>query len=319
MNVPGRGPAARSSQFSHVDAVQSRQVWAAVTGASSGIGKAFAHELSSQGYAVLLIARHPASLATVAAALPGPSEVLAADLSTPTGIARVEAQLRTHPVELLVNNAATGRWGPFTDLPQPTPEDQQEPADGQQTKHGGDALVETVGVNVLAVARLARAVLPGMLAAGHGGILTVSSPAGARPSPMLAVYGASKAFVDALDSSLRAELAARGATEITVTTVWPGWTHTGFHQRLDQDITEVPAQLWTSPEEVAHRALAAHHRGAATVRVPQPTWRQQAVERVRRLRRDLPSPVKAAVRRARTTLTSHSQNAGSGPEAENSP
>ena len=318
MNVPGHGPAARSTQFSHVDAVQSPQVWAAVTGASSGIGKAFAHELSSQGYAVLLIARHPATLNSVADALPGPSEVLAADLSTPIGIARVEAQLRTLSVELLVNNAATGRWGPFTDLPQPTLEG-QESTDGQRTEHGGDALVETVGVNVLAVARLARAVLPGMLAAGHGGILTVSSPAGARPSPMLAVYGASKAFVDALDSSLRAELAARGATEITVTTVWPGWTHTGFHQRLDQDITEVPAQLWTSPEEVAHRALAAHHRGAATVRVPQPTWRQQAIERVRRLRRDLPSPVKAARRRARTTSPAAPRTQAAAPDAETYP
>ena len=284
-----------------------------MTGASSGIGKAFAHELSIQGYAVLLIARHPPTLNAVAATLPGPSEVLAADLSTPTGIARVETRLRTgRPVQLLVNNAATGRWGPFTDQPQPPPIEREEPSNEQHPRHGRDALVETVGVNVLAVARLARAVLPSMLAAGHGGIVTVSSPAGARPSPMLAVYGASKAFTDALDASLRSELAAQGATGITVTTVWPGWTRTGFHQRLDQDTTEVPAQLWTSPEVVAHRALAAHRLGAATVRVPQPTWRQQATERVRRLRRDLPIPVKTAARRARRTLNSHRQDADPG-------
>ncbi len=281
-----------------------------MTGASSGIGKAFARELSASGYAVLLIARHRATLDSVAATLPGPSEVLVADLSTPAGIDEVEARLRTHPMQLLVNNAATGHWGPFTDHPQST-----APEDGAAPAVRGDALVATVRVNVLAVARLARAVLPGMLAAGHGGIVTVSSPAGARPAPMLAVYGASKAFTDALDASLRAELAAHGATGVTITTVWPGRTRTGFHQRLGQDTTEVSGRLWTSPEEVARRALAAHHRGAATVRVPEPTWRQQAVETLRRLRRNLPGPLKTVGRRARALLTSQPKN----PEPQPAP
>ena len=94
---------------------------------------------------------------------------------------------------------------------------------------------------------------------------------------------------------------------ITITTVWPGWTRSGFHERLGQDTTGVAGQLWTSPEVVARRALAAHHRGAATVRVPEPSWRQRTIEQVRRLRRGLPAPVKAAVRRARTTLSGRSR------------
>ena len=257
--------------------------WAAVTGASSGIGAAFVRALAADGYDVLLVARRPEPLAVAAAGLPAATEVLAADLSVPEGLARVEARLRERPVRLLVNNAATGRWGPF---------DEQDP----------EVLEETIGVNVLAGARLARAVLPGMLAAGGGGLITVSSPAGARASPMLAAYGAAKAFTDALDVSLRAELATRGAHGITVTTVWPGWTRTGFHDRLGQDVLDVPPELWSTPDAVARAGLDAHRRGRATVRVPRPTVHQRLVEQTRRARQHLPAPVKTLGRRTRAAL-----------------
>jgi short-subunit dehydrogenase len=250
--------------------------WAAVTGASSGIGAAFARALSAEGYGVLLVARGGTALAAVAAGLPGPTEVLPADLATSADLARVEARL-ARPGEgrigLLVNNAATGQWGPFAE---------QSP----------EELAETITVNATAAARLARAVLPEMVAAGEGGLITVSSPAGARPSPWLAAYGATKAFLDALDVSLRAELAAVGCA-VTVTTVWPGWTRTRFHQRLGQDVDHVPADWWVSADTVACEVLRRHRLGHDTVRVPEPTLRQWVIDEARRVRRELPATVKA--------------------------
>lgn len=249
--------------------------WAAVTGASSGIGAAFARALSAEGYGVLLVARDGTALAAVAAGLPGPTEVLAADLATTADLARVEARLARPGegrIRLLVNNAATGHWGPFAE---------QSP----------EQLAETITVNATAAARLARAVLPGMVVAGEGGLITVSSPAGARPSPLLAAYGASKAFLDALDVSLRAELAAVGSA-VTVTTVWPGWTRTRFHERLGQDVRSVPAQRWVSAETVACEVLRGHRLGHHTVRVPEPTLRQWMIDEARRVRRELPATVK---------------------------
>jgi uncharacterized protein len=274
-----RGRPAHADEEATVGDSDGSRRWAAVTGASSGIGAAFARTLSADGFGVLLVARGEDRLAEVAAGLPGPTETIIADLADPTDLARVEARL-ARPGEgrvgLLVNNAATGHWGTF---------DEQAP----------EELAETITVNVTAAARLARAVLPGMVAAGHGGLITVSSPAGARPAPQLATYGASKAFLDALDASLREELAAAGSA-VTVTTVWPGWTRTRFHQRLGEDVDAVPDELWGSADEVAREALRRHRLGHETVRVPEPTLRQRAVEGARRARRALPAPVKARVR-----------------------
>lgn len=253
--------------------------WAAVTGATSGIGAAFARALSAEGLGVVLVARDGEAATAMAADLPGPSEVLVADLSDPRELGRVEARLATpgeRRVVMLVNNAATGRWGSFVE---------QEP----------DDLAETIAVNVTAAVRMARSVLPGMVAAGAGGVITVSSPAGARPSPSLAAYGASKAFLDALDASLRSELAAAGSA-VVVTTVWPGWTRTPFHGRLGQDVAAVPVGSWTTAEFVAREVLMRHRRGETTVRVPEPALSRWALDEIRRVRRGLPIKLKEPVR-----------------------
>jgi uncharacterized protein len=250
---------------------------AAVTGASSGIGAAFARALACDGAELVLVARDRAALEALADDLPGRHEVVVADLADAGDLARVEAVLRERPVELLVNNAATARWGPFLE---------QDPED----------LTTTIGVNVLATARLARAVLPAMVEAGHGGVISVSSPAGERPAPMLAAYGSSKAFLDALDTSLRAEL---GDSPVTLTTVRPGWIRTGFHARIGQDVGAIDDAAWATPEEVAREALHRHRRGDTSVRVPQPGARQRLVDAARARRRRLPDPVKRLVRTLR--------------------
>jgi uncharacterized protein len=262
-----------------VESTKTTRRWAAVTGASSGIGAAFARALSAEGYGVLLVARDREAAAALAAELPGPHELLIADLGEDADVARVEERLSSPGpgrVLMLVNNAATGSWGPFVE---------QRP----------DELLETIAVNVTAPARLARAVLPGMVAAGTGGVITVSSPAGARPSPDLALYGASKAFLDALDASLRGELAALGSP-VVVTTVWPGWTRSRFHRRLDQDVTTVPAESWVTAETVAREVLRQHRRGVTTVRVPEPALSRWALDEARRVRRGLPNRIKAPAR-----------------------
>lgn len=266
--------------------VDSARPWVAVTGASSGIGAGFARAFAAEGCGVVLVARDADALGSLAASVPAPTEVLVADLSDPVDLARVGKRLvlsGERRVSTLVNNAATGRWGPFLE-------------------QGLDTLVETISVNVTAVVALTRAVLPGMVAAGGGGVITVSSPAGARPSPRLAAYGASKAFLDALDASVRDELAAMDSG-VTVTTVWPGWTRTRFHRRLGQDVGSVPDGFWGDPDVVAAEALRRHRRGERTVRVPEPTVTRWALDEARRVRRGLPraikEPVQALTRRAR--------------------
>ncbi len=237
---------------------------AAVTGASSGIGAAFARALSARGYRVLLVGRDRARLDAVAARLPGPSDVLAADLTSDDGLRRVEDVLRAEPVDLLVNNAAAGRHGPFVE---------QDPA----------ALGDTVALNATALVRLSRTALNPMVARRSGGVITLSSLAGTSPQPGMATYCATKAFVDSWSSSVHDELRGTG---VTLTCVRPGWVRTDFHSRSGQDVDHVAEADWLDPDDVAARALDAHDRGRATV-VILPTV----------------SPPRAAMRFARSRLS----------------
>jgi len=166
---------------------------ALVTGASSGIGAAFARALAARGYALVLVARDEERLRSVAASLPGDVEVLAADLADPTQLARVEARLvdPSSPVELLVNNAGSGAWGDVAE-------------------RSADSLTDELTLNVVAVVRLTRAVLPGLLARGRGRIVNVSSTASTGVAPKLAAYAAAKAFVDSWFRSLPRACAGPG-------------------------------------------------------------------------------------------------------------
>jgi short-subunit dehydrogenase len=236
---------------------------AVVTGASAGIGAAFARALSDRGHRVVLVGRDRGRLDAVAATLPGPSEVVVADLAQEDGIRAVEAVLRAEPVDLLVNNAGVGTYGPFTE---------QEP----------HTLDETVAVNAGAVVRLSRAALGPMVDRRGGGVITVSSLAGAAPQPGMATYSATKAFVDSWSRSVRQELHGSG---VTLTSVQPGWVRTEFHARAGQAVGTVGEDEWLDPADVVARALDAHARGRGSVVVLPPV-----------------SPPKAAVRAARRQL-----------------
>lgn len=217
---------------------------ALVTGASSGIGRAFAEALAARRDDVVLVARDTARLDQLASQLKGAhgtnAEVLSADLTADDGVATVEERLRAG-VDLLVNNAGFGTFGKFAELPLATE-------------------LREIQLNVVALVRLCRAALPGMIERRAGGIINVSSVAGHQPTPYNATYGATKAFVTSFTHSLHEE--ARG-TGVRVTVLCPGFTKTEFQERAGFDSTAVPEFLWQTPPEVVAAALRANDRNRA--------------------------------------------------------
>jgi short-subunit dehydrogenase len=218
---------------------------ALVTGASAGIGRAFATGLAARGTDLVLVARDGGRLEDLAAELAAAhgvaADVLAADLLSAQGVAAVETRLADadHPVDLLVNNAGFGTYGRFAEL-------------------AVEREVQEVELNVVALLRLTHAALGAMERRGGGAILNVASLAAYQPNPISATYGATKAFVHSFTHAVREE--ARG-TGVTVMLVCPGYTHTEFHDRAGLGPTDVPEFLWQSADEVVAAALRDLDRG----------------------------------------------------------
>jgi short-subunit dehydrogenase len=236
----------------------SNKHWAVVTGASSGLGAIFADQLAQRGLSLVLAGRDQARLEAVAKRV-GQSfpdvdvELVVGDLGTDAGVEDLIAQLDGRVMDVLVNNAGFGTYGPFSDV-------------------DADREHELVAVNVDALVRLTHAVLPDMLARGRGGILNVASTIGFQPGPYQATYGASKAFVLSLSQALWAE--TRG-TGVTVTTLCPGPTRTGFVDALGSDVSHTAVyRRLAAPEPVVAAGLRALDRGRAVV---VPTWRYRVM------------------------------------------
>lgn len=184
-----------------------QQQTALVTGASSGIGAELALALAARGYAVVLTGRNEAALQALAARIPG-AQIVVAELARPEGTQAILDFIarRGLVIDVLVNNAGLGSGGAFI-------------------VNDAARLEETVQVNVAALTRLARALLPGMVARKRGRVLNVASTAAFQPGPGMAVYYASKAYVLSLSEALAAETAGTG---VTVTCLCPGPTQTAF-------------------------------------------------------------------------------------------
>lgn len=218
---------------------------ALVTGASSGIGRAFATELAARGSDLVLVARRRERLEEVASELRARHgcavEVLVADLADLEQVAAVEARLTEGdpPVDLLINNAGFGTGGRFVDLPIDREED-------------------LIRVNCLAPVRLTHAALPGMVARRHGAVVNISSVSGEQPLPGWATYAATKAFVTNFTRSLASEMKGSG---VRVMVVLPGFTHTEFQDHGNFGQHFIPGPFWMQPEEVASHALRALDRG----------------------------------------------------------
>lgn len=221
---------------------------ALVTGASSGIGEAMARELGDAGVSLVVVARRADRLEEFARAYPG-TEVIACDLQTPEGRAVVEARLAdtASPVDLLVNNAGFGTSGHLEDI-------DPDRSEGE------------IDLNVVALTRLTRAVLPRMLSARRGWILNVSSVVAFQPAPLLTVYAATKAYVQSFSEGLHEELRGTG---VVVTSLCPGLTKTEFQSvsNTGHFQSRYPAMAWLDAVRVARDGLRDCARGKA-VSVP---------------------------------------------------
>lgn len=214
---------------------------ALVTGATAGLGAAFARQLAGLGRDLVLVARDQARLESKAQQLRSYGvkvEVLPADLADDAGCARVEERL-ARGVDVLVNNAGLGTKGAFHEV------------------HLAQE-VHLLRLNVEAVLRLTHAALPGMVARGSGAIVNVSSVAGFAPGARAASYSASKAWVTNFSESLHLQYADRG---IAVMALAPGFTRTEFHSRAEMDTSGVPQRLWLDAEAVVRTALHDLDRG----------------------------------------------------------
>ncbi len=187
------------------------QKTALITGASEGIGHAFAHVFAQNGYDVALVARQSQKLQDLKKKLeqayPVAVHTMACDLSAP-GAAQVvyDGFSKKFPIEILVNNAGAGLWGPFL-----------------ETSWEKEAAM--VQLNVLCGVHLTKLFLPHMVKRNSGGILNVASTVAFVPGPLNSIYYASKAFMLSFSQALARELKG---TSVRVTALCPGPTKTGF-------------------------------------------------------------------------------------------
>jgi short-subunit dehydrogenase len=223
--------------------------WAVVTGASSGLGALFAEKLAQRGLPLVLAGRDEARLTDVRERVqrlaPGIDvELVVGDLGSQAGVEALVAVLQERVIDVLVNNAGFGTYGRLAEV-------------------DADRDRDLIAVNVDALVRLTHAVLPGMLARGHGQILNVASTIAFQPAPYQATYGASKAFVLSFSQALWAETKGSG---VTVTALCPGPTRTGFVDALDADVSGTAIyQKLASPEPVVAAGLRALDRGRPVV------------------------------------------------------
>ncbi len=207
---------------------------ALITGASSGIGYAFARALAAQGHELLLVGRNAERLLAVAADLAREFGVdvrtEAVDLTDRAEIERVALLVTEEPVDVLVNNAGFGVKGGFL----------QTQAEQEQ---------RMLDILTTAVMRLTHAVVPGMVERRRGYVFTVSSVAGWITG---GTYSAAKAWATVFTEGLAVELAGTGVQAIAVC---PGFTRTEFHQRADMQMDSVSQWMWLSADDVVAAAL----------------------------------------------------------------
>ncbi len=221
---------------------------ALITGASSGIGAAFATRLAAAGTHLILVARSEEKLRALASQLASlhaiRAEVIVADLSR-IGAAHTvfeETQQRGLTVDILINNAGFGTYGQFETLD--AEREQQE-----------------ILLNVATLVDLTHHFLPVMVARRQGAIINVASRAAFQPCPYMAVYGASKAFVLSFSEALWGEYRTKG---VRVLAVCPGETATEFFHVVGNGY-DTPLGNVETPEKVVRVALRALGQGRPSV------------------------------------------------------
>ncbi|MFN7131322.1 MAG: SDR family NAD(P)-dependent oxidoreductase [Myxococcales bacterium] len=211
---------------------------AVVTGASTGIGFELAKQFAENGFDLLVTADEPA-IEQARAELQkagGSVEAVQTDLATYDGVEALHRRIQAlgRPVDSLVLNAGVGVNGDFA----------------RETRLEDE--LNLIGLNVTSVVHLGKRVVKDMVQRGHGRILIVSSIAGTMAAPLMAVYGASKAFLLSFSEALANELKDAG---ITVTALLPGPTETEFFARADMEETRVGQKDKDDPADVAREGF----------------------------------------------------------------
>jgi len=240
------------------DVVEEKRIrpFAVVTGASRGIGAEYAKALAAKGYDLLLVARDRIRLDGLAAELSAghavdvQTEVM--DLTVPDAAQRlyVASRQRREYVDVLINNAGFGAFGPFVELPMPR-------------------IQEMLRLHVNTIAESMRLFLPGMVERSSGAVINVASTAGLFSLPFMAEYAATKTFLITLSQALAEEVCPFG---VRIQACCPGSTETDFHQtsgfRANNPLgSETAAQ-------VVSTSLAALNRGPVVVTIG---WRGRLV------------------------------------------
>ncbi|MFK4225106.1 SDR family NAD(P)-dependent oxidoreductase [Streptomyces sp. NPDC019890] len=226
---------------------------ALITGATAGIGAAFARRLAAEGHNLVLVARDTKRLQEQATELHDrhgiEAEVLTADLAQDDGIEAVERRLadRKNAVDLLVNNAGFGNKGRFLEVSM------------------ADELT-MLKVHCEAVLRLTSAAAGAMRERGRGGVVNVASVAAFVPR---GTYGASKAWVVQFTQGAARDLAGSG---VRLMALCPGFVRTEFHQRAGMGTDNIPGWMWLDADKLVSTALSDLARGK-TLSIPDPRYK----------------------------------------------
>jgi short-subunit dehydrogenase len=229
-----------------------------ITGASSGFGEEFARQYAEQGHALVLVARRLDRLQSLAAALRQQhgAEVLVeqVDLSDIAAVAHLRERLedRGIAIDILINNAGHGLQGPFADAPL-------------------DTALAMVQLDVASLTAVTHVFAQDMRKRRRGKILLVASVLAFQGVENFAVYSAAKAYVLRLGEALHRELKRDG---ITVTTLCPGMSDTGFAKAAQQKLTPTLKLLMMRPAPVVRAGIRALHAGRMSI---VPGWANKAV------------------------------------------
>ncbi|MFJ9908207.1 SDR family NAD(P)-dependent oxidoreductase [Streptomyces sp. NPDC101152] len=212
---------------------------AVVTGASAGLGAAYAQRLADRGYDLILVARNTTRLETLASDIRSRTgravDIVTADLTDAAQISVVEERLRTdESIEVLINNAGGGLFTPLA----------------TSDAAASEALIN---LNVTSLTRLTTAVLPGLTARGHGTVVNVSSALALNILPVSAVYSGTKSYVLTFTQALQQELTE---SPVTVQAVLPGAVRSEFWDGSGADLEAFPDEWIMSVDDAVDAALA---------------------------------------------------------------
>ena len=217
---------------------------ALITGASSGIGAVYADRLAARGYDLVLVARRADRLQALAGQLSETSkvkvDVIAADLTSDVDVRRIEKVLATNPdLSLLVNNAGNGKLGSTIGMT-------------------ADEAASTIALNVTALTRLTRAVLPGLVARRSGAVINIASVMALHSLSITSLYSGTKGFVLSFSRGLHEELAGTG---VKVQVVLPAGTATEFYEQAGIPLSAFDPAVIMTAENMVDAALVGFDQG----------------------------------------------------------